>query len=387
MKNFKHYTKGLLSFALLFFISNTTMAAPTQTDGAVSNTTMFYVFLALALVMLLAIYFLSGAIKNLLASDYYKKAIYEKERKKREEGNITPLILLFVIATPFASFSQSEVAAGVESDMPIQWVWAMIVANAILAGVVLYLRGLFFEILRVVRPKKVVEKAGKKVKEPSKIAQILTDAVPIEREHEILTDHDYDGIRELDNNLPPWWLYSFYVSIVFAFIYLLNYHVFKTGDLQIAEYEESIVQGNLEIEEFKKTQKLNIDETNVFLLTDKSDIDKGKKVFMNNCVACHGANGEGGVGPNLTDDYWIHGGSTKDVFKLIKYGNPEKGMQSWKKLLGAVEIQQVTSYIKSIKGTVEGGKEPQGDLYVEEGEATETTNEATDSTVAVVDAI
>lgn len=387
MKNFKHYTKGLLSFALLFFISNTTMAAPTQTDGVVSNTTMFYVFLALALVMLLAIYFLSGAIKNLLASDYYKKAIYEKERKKREGGNITPLILLFVIATPFASFSQSEVAAGVESDMPIQWVWAMIVANAILAGVVLYLRGLFFEILRVVRPKKVVERAGKKAKEPSKIAQILTDAVPIEREHEILTDHEYDGIKELDNNLPPWWIYSFYVSIVFSVIYLLNYHVFKTGDLQIAEYDKEVKQQDEQVAEYLKSMKLNVDETSVTLLTDEADIKKGKALFDQKCVACHGKSGEGVIGPNLTDNYWLHGGDVKSVFKLIKYGFAEKGMQAWKDELNPVQIQQVTSYIKSIKGTVEGGKEPQGDLYVEEGEATETTNEATDSTVAVVDAI
>ena len=131
--------------------------------------------------------------------------------------------------------------------------------------------------------------------------------------------------------------------------------------------------------------KLNVDESSVILLTEQSDINTGKKIFDQKCVACHGKSGEGVIGPNLTDDYWIKGGSIKDVFKTIKYGT-DKGMQSWKDELNPVQMQQVSSFIKSIRGTVAEGKEAQGDLYKEEDSSTEEAI-VTDSTVAVVDSI
>lgn len=391
MKTIKNYTKGLLSFALLFFISNATFAGSTPTDGAVSNTNMFYIFLVLALVILVAIFFLSNAIKNLLSSDFYKEKVFEQEKERRDKNNNTTLLtLLLLLGLPFASFSLSPAPSqviGAESDMSLEWVWAIVIANVILVGVLFYLRGLFLELLYSVKPKPVKVKINEaiKVNEPSKLAKLLTDVVPLDREHEIMTDHEYDGIHELDNNLPPWWLWSFYASIVFAFIYILNYHVFKTSELQIDEYNTELAQAALDIEAYKKTQKLNIDETNVVLLTDNADLEKGKKIFLNNCTACHGPKGEGTIGPNLTDDYWIHGGDIKDVFSTIKYGVEGTSMQSWKKQLGVVELQQIASYIKSLKGTVEGGKEPQGDLYKEE--VSVSNAETTDSTLIVKDSL
>ena len=204
----------------------------------------------------------------------------------------------------------------------------------------------------------------------SKIMMSLTDAVAIEEEDSIMLDHDYDGIKELDNNLPPWWKYGFYLTIVTGVIYLLHFHVFKTGDLQGKEYDNAIAQAKIEVDEFMKTSANNVDENTVKVLTEASDITAGKDLFIANCVACHGKGGEGTVGPNLTDEYWIHGGSIKDLFKTLKYGWVEKGMKSWKDDLSPIQMAQVSSYIRTLKGTnPPNPKAPQGDLYSEAGVA------------------
>ena len=153
---------------------------------------------------------------------------------------------------------------------------------------------------------------------------------PIEEEDEIILDHNYDGIKELDNNLPPWWIYSFYISIIFAVVYLMRYHIFN-GDDQFAEYETEYAEANAAIEEYKKTAKDLVDFNTVELLTETSDLNAGQKIFEANCVACHKADGGGGIGPNLTDENWILGGGIKNVFKTISEGGRDgKGMVSWK---------------------------------------------------------
>ena len=373
MKNLKNYSKGILSLITVFFISNSSFAATTESSGW-SNTTMFYILLVLALLILLGILFLSNTIKELIQSDFFKDKIYEDEKTRRESKKdnskiITTLLLL--VGVPFASFSQSTGAAEA-SDISSNWVWTMVIVNLVLVGFLFYLKKLLSNVLDTVklrRNKVTVTKDGKtvSVKETSKLTQILTDTVSLEDEDSILMDHEYDGIHELDNNLPPWWIWSFYASIIFAVVYLFNYHVFKTGDLQITEYEKTIVAGDAEVAKFLKEQNLNVDENTVILLTETQDIKDGKAIFNKKCIACHGKDGGGTVGPNLTDNYWIHGGKIADVFKIVKYGNPAKGMQAWKDELNPVQIQQVSSYIKSINGTVEGGKSPQGDLFSEDG--------------------
>jgi cytochrome c oxidase cbb3-type subunit III len=200
----------------------------------------------------------------------------------------------------------------------------------------------------------------------------LSDSVPVEKEEAILTDHDYDGIRELDNNLPLWWKYMFYATIVFAGFYLYYYHFSGSGKLQIEEYEHSLMVAEKEIEEYRKKSANSIDESNVTLLKDAKEIDSGKMLYLQNCAACHGKAGEGVVGPNLTDAFWIHGGSVKDVFKTIKYGVQENGMKSWKAELSPKNIQEITSYIKTLEGTnPPNGKAPQGDKYEEKKEVAE----------------
>ncbi len=203
----------------------------------------------------------------------------------------------------------------------------------------------------------------------------LTNAVPIEREASIEMNHSYDGIRELDNHLPPWWTALFIGTIVFGVFYVGIYHVWGMSPLQEDEYNEELTLAQKQIEEFEAKNAAKIDENSVKnLASDASVISKGKEVFATNCVACHGASGEGGVGPNLTDDFWLHGdGGISDVFKVIKNGVPEKGMISWKATLKPEQIQSVSNYILSIKGTnPANAKAPQGEKVAIATDSTQT---------------
>lgn len=195
----------------------------------------------------------------------------------------------------------------------------------------------------------------------------MLDSKPMEKEQEIVLDHNYDGIRELDNNLPPWWKYLFYITIVFGVAYFIYYEVFD-GPNQIDEYESEVAQAEVDIAEFKKNNKDLIDAESVELMTDASDLAAGKAIYADNCVACHKDNGGGGIGPNLTDDYWILGGGIKNVYHTISEGGRAgKGMIAWKSDLKPNEMAQVASYVISLHGTNPAdGKEPEGDLWSEE---------------------
>ena len=190
---------------------------------------------------------------------------------------------------------------------------------------------------------------------------------PIQEEHEIILDHNYDGIKELDNNLPPWWIYGFYASIVFAAVYLIKYHVFN-GDNQYTELETEYAEAKIAIENYKKTAKDLVDINTVELLTDASDLNAGQAIFETNCVACHKADGGGGIGPNLTDKYWMLGGGIKNVFKTVSEGGRDgKGMIAWKQLLKPAEMAQVSSYVLQFQGTTPAEpKAAEGDIWEDE---------------------
>ncbi|OUS01968.1 cytochrome C oxidase subunit III [Flavobacteriales bacterium 33_180_T64] len=195
---------------------------------------------------------------------------------------------------------------------------------------------------------------------------------PIEEEHDIILDHNYDGIKELDNDLPPWWKYGFYASIIFAFAYMAKYHIFN-GDNQIQELEADIAQAKIDIEVYKKTAKNLVDFNTVSLLTNASDLGNGKQLFETNCVACHKVDGGGGIGPNLTDKNWILGGGIKNVFKTISEGGRNgKGMIAWKQSLKPSEIAQVASYVLQFQGTIPAEpKAPEGSIWVDDTETVE----------------
>lgn len=194
----------------------------------------------------------------------------------------------------------------------------------------------------------------------------LLGSTPMEKEQEIVLDHNYDGIRELDNDLPPWWVYMFYATIVFAVVYFLRYEVFD-GTNQIQEYEIEVAQAKADLEEYKRNNKDLIDAETVELMTDPSDLAMGKVIYADNCIACHKDNGGGGIGPNLTDDYWILGGGIKNIYRTIaEGGRPGKGMVAWKSELKPSEMAQVSSYVMSLHGTnPPDAKAEEGELWTE----------------------
>ena len=200
-----------------------------------------------------------------------------------------------------------------------------------------------------------------------KIKKWFVKSRPIEEEGQLLLEHDYDGIKELDNDLPPWWTKLFYACIIFGFIYLAKYHLFGDAN-QVQEFETEMAEAKLAVEEYKKTAKDLIDFETVTLLTEAGDISSGKKVFETNCIACHRPDAGGAIGPNLTDDHWILGGGIKNVFHTITEGGRDgKGMVAWKGTLKPSEIQQVASYVLSLQGTnPKDAKPAEGDVWVDE---------------------
>ena len=185
---------------------------------------------------------------------------------------------------------------------------------------------------------------------------------PMAEEKDITLEHEFDGISELDNPTPAWFMWLFYATIVFAGAYLLTYHVFDWGKLQEDEYVAEIQQADAAKKVYLAHAANLIDENTVKESADAAVVSAGAAVFQTNCVACHGDNGQGVVGPNLTDEYWLHGGKINNVFKTIKYGIPEKGMISWEKTLTPKQISDVANFVKSLKGTnPPNPKAPQGE--------------------------
>ena len=228
----------------------------------------------------------------------------------------------------------------------------------------------------------LAEEKANQFKGAKKFYKKMLGSKSIAEEGTIVLDHDYDGIRELDNKLPPWWVYGFYASIVFAVIYLARYEIFNAEN-QHEEYIAEVEQARLELIEYKKTAKDLVDFETVELLTDAGDLKAGKAIFTANCVACHKASGAGGIGPNLTDEYWILGGGIKNVFHTISEGGRAgKGMVSWKNDLKPSEMAQVASYVLSLVGTnPEDPKAPEGEIWQDPNAATEMPEaEATEAT-------
>lgn len=212
----------------------------------------------------------------------------------------------------------------------------------------------------------------------------LTDAVPVEREKDVLLDHDYDGIKELDNSLPPWWVYMFYVTIFFSVVYLLHYHVLGTGPSQAAEYNNEVEEARIAQIAHQKALEAKgqgFDLSKLAPLTDGGSIASGKSIYAANCASCHGAAGEGGVGPNLTDSYWIHGGDFASIYNTISNGVVAKGMIAWKTMLKPQKMQEVASYIETLQGTnPPNAKQQEGQLYQPASAAAGNAPAATDTT-------
>lgn len=279
----------------------------------------------------------------------------------------------------FPLLAQTSTAATDETDMTNYYIILFVIFFLLLNAIFIPLlkeSPTYGEATVALEPRKSVLKG---------IYDKISGLKPISQERELMMDEDYDGITELDNNVPPWFNILFYGTIVFAFLYLLNYHVFNIGRLPLQEYTDEVFAADLKREELIRTGAF-INENSVTLVTDKAALDNAKQIFSVNCVPCHGNNAEGTVGPNLTDQYWIHGGGIKNVFKTIKYGVPAKGMISWQNQFNPKTMQEVASYVISLQGTnPPNAKAPEGQPYVETG--SDSTNAKTDSTKVKSDSV
>lgn len=337
-----------------------------------TNLNVFYALVMMAIILLIAIAMISGAIKRYIGSDYFKERLATMDKDEDGEsksGGLKNLVLVIIGTTLIANSSNAleflqpgDAVEGQPWLLVETWdLYALVVLNLLLVGVLLYLRRLFNGFVNMITDEVVLEA------EPAvmtKVNKLLTDVVPIEEEESILLHHEYDGIRELDNNLPPWWVWMFYGTIIFAVVYMFNYHILGTSDLQIAAYEKDMEQAKIEKEEYLKAMAMNIDETNAVQMTDAGDISKGKELFATYCVTCHLEKGQGYIGPNLTDNNWIYGYDISSIYKTIRKGSPNGKMPEHESKMNPIEIQQIASFVMSMPDAG-GGAEPQGDIIQE----------------------
>ena len=369
MRNkFKYIASLVITFLVLAL-------QPAWAEGppapSIFNNALALSLLALMVLLLIVI----GILGNILigAADINAK----KRKSENKSGIITGLILLTLLFSQ-GVFAQNETAKVIQTTstemggMPASTFYIMIAVLFIESIIILTLL-INIKLLLKKETQKLVTEAEVAEVEKQKANKLswwakINKLRPIKEEAELDLGHDYDGIRELDNKLPPWWLYGFYLTIIFAVVYLWRFQVSHTGPTGIQEYERSVAKAEINIQKYLKSKGESVDENTVTLLTDEADIAAGKAIFMDpsKCPACHNADGGGNaVGPNLTDDYWLYGGNVKDIFKTIKYGTT-KGMRSWKDDLSAKQIAQLVGYVKSLKGSKPANpKEPQGELYKE----------------------
>lgn len=372
LKN-KNKNKFLLLLASLVSIAS---IAQTNTIASKPTTTNYMEGLMITVAILLVVVIWVLAQVLMMVS---KKAVQVSKQSATKAMMIFVVVMgsmfsnkLSAQATSVIADSTKVVTTDFYGGLSYNTFWTM-TSVILLELLVVFLLVLFIRnIFRAIHPIEKIIVAGK-VQSDSWLVktwhqldkQFFTKAVPLDKEADLLLDHDYDGIKELDNALPPWWKYGFYITIVVAVFYLLKFEVWHTGMNPTEEYNKEMTTAKIETEAYLASAKENVDENSVTEL-DVAGIAAGKAIFAKTCVPCHLAEGQGLVGPNLTDEYWIHGGGIKDIFKTIKYGYPDKGMQSWQSTYSPVQMQQLASYIRSLKGTnPPNPKAPQGDLYKE----------------------
>lgn len=369
---------------LLMVIPTNVFAAGPPKPSDLSNP-----FAQILIVVIIVLAICIAILANVLlsAAQYKIKKSVDENKSSSLSGNVVKTITVIVFATiataanaQDASATKSDLISGISSNGFYGLMSVVILELIILLALIYNLKF----ILRKEKTAALIDQGEEAIVAENKLAKWwdnINKFRPVQEEAAIDLGHDYDGIRELDNRLPPWWLYGFYVCVIFAGIYLWRYHVAKTAPLSKEELAIEMKKGEEAKAAYLKNAANNIDETTVQYLSSEADLTAGKQIFTQACAACHLADGGGSIGPNLTDDYWLHGGSIQDIFKTIKYGVVEKGMKSWKDDYGPMKMAQIASYIKSLRGSKPANpKAPQGDLYTENAAAAKT-----DSTAAKVD--
>lgn len=383
MNTFKNIQKIVATILVLFatqincFGADTPVQSPAEPMISSQNIAL-YVLAAVIILFVFIIFVMSNAIK--IAGKSYS----DKLKQERSEANKKlPLVIILSLLSSSLFAQASEAAPKVNPFENL---------DLYILGTVVFL--LFIVVLVLVRTlfilmgiKKTEEAAALNPDgSPSKVRtwfQKFNETVPIEDEASLDMSHDYDGIRELDNKIPSWWTWAFFTFVLFGVVYLYRMFISETLPDQFTELAKANEIAEVQKAAYLKKGANNVDETNVVMLSD-AEIGEGAALYAKNCIACHGDKGQGGVGPNLTDEYWIHKGGIKDIFYSIKYGWQEKGMKPWKEDFSPSQIAQLASFVRKLKGTnPPAPKEKQGELYTEEAAAltTDSTKVSTKDTV------
>lgn len=310
--------------------------------------------------LLLAIAVLGNAVMG--AMDIFR------EKMKKDAGK-TLLAIGIVVMTLMSSSAFAQEAATTQaatnpyfshlSQTSFYILVSVIVLELAVVISLLFLLRFLVGIQRKRKPAKAVVPGKPAISWMEKLNNTKTvDAASEENED---MGHNFDGIRELNNPTPPWWKWGFAFTVCFGIVYFWRTEISHSAPGQLEELAAAEAKAAESKAEYLKKAANKIDENNVTLLTDAGDIAAGQKMFISNCAPCHGPQGQGVVGPNLTDDYWLHGGKINEVFKTIKYGVADKGMKSWQEDFSPKQLAQLVSFIKSIHGSnPPNAKEPQG---------------------------
>lgn len=198
------------------------------------------------------------------------------------------------------------------------------------------------------------QKKAKNVENPQ-------EAVVLEDEKELLLDHNYDGIKELDHPLPSWWTATFIGGIIFGVFYAM-YYLVADGPTLREVYEQKMAK----IEKTRQEASRDVGNFERAVYAEfkgEEGLAKGQEVFQMNCQSCHAQKGRGDIGPNLTDNHWLVAeGTAPSIYDMVVHGNEENGMPAWGEILSKKEMYAVTAYVRSLHGLeLEDEKEPEGE--------------------------
>ena len=358
------FIKGLITFSGIILPQLSFAQVPGEKTTFPLEQSFVLIVVAGSLIVIAGLIYV--LVKNMAA---FFKIILDKSK----DNKIKTLLIIISIASllPIVASAQDGNLSNAAKDNA-SWYSAGNLMFLLVLGVyvtlviiVLWLSSYFMKMARDLFAKEVVKDEEQlKIGWLDKVLDSFNASVPLNKEKDVLLDHDYDGIKELDNSLPPWWLYGFYVTIIFAVVYMFYFHLGGPGLSSTEAYAEEVRIAKDQIALMNKGTETTVDESNVALLSDAASLSDAKSLYANVCAVCHGPEAQGGAGPNLTDKYWIHGGDINSIYKLIKTGVADKGMPQWGAVYKPSDIQKLTSFVLSLQVTnPPNPKAPQGTLY------------------------
>jgi cytochrome c oxidase cbb3-type subunit 3 len=374
--------KSILATLLLLSAFNVFSQEVVKEASKMDTGNILYIAMGtLAGILLLVIFVLSSVVRTA-----FQAKINDAIKSKTMQSI---LAVLFLGAAGNSMAANPDSQYGLYDSTPIAGMhpagfYSLFIVLLIELFVILWLSLILMRLISKKEAKVAVE-IEPKVSKPNAISDFFVRKVfgvkSIETDKDVMLDHEYDGIRELDNDLPPWWKYGFYLTILSGIIYFVGYQVTHTFKSSSEEYQSEMAEAEASVKAYRASLALQVDETNAIFTDDPKQLDLGQKIFMKNCAVCHGNSGEGLVGPNFADKYWLYGNTPSDLFAIVKNGT-NKGMKAWKDELSPVDIQNVIGYIHTIEGTnPPNAKEAQGELI--ELSSPEIESSEVDSTVSI----